>query len=114
MESNVKKTWKPIVAGILEVVAGALVLIGCIFLIIGIIVAGGAFDIPGTGDIPSFVAPLISVVAIIVAAIGVLALLGGIYAVHKEEVVACTGWLNSFPRCIDAVGHCSYHLYSNI
>jgi hypothetical protein len=85
METAVQKTWKPTVAGILDIVAGALVLIGVIFLVIGIMVTGGIFGIPGTEDIPGFVPPLISIITVLAAAISILALLGGIYAVQRKK-----------------------------
>ena len=57
-----EKTWKPTVAGILEIVSGAVGLVAVIGLIIAIGVTGG-FYIPGTGSIPRFVPSLLSGIA---------------------------------------------------
>ena len=47
MEAIKQKTWKPTVAGIIDIVVGASGLVLVIFLIIGIMITGGVFDIPG-------------------------------------------------------------------
>ena len=54
-----EKTWKPTVAGILDIISGAVGLIAVFGLIIAISVTGG-FYIPGTEQIPKFVPSLIS------------------------------------------------------
>ena len=85
MEVGKQKTWKPTVAGIIDIVVGASGLILVIFLIIGVMITGGVFDIPGIEAIPSFVPGLIFAVAVIVAAVNVLILIGGIHAVQRRN-----------------------------
>ncbi len=97
METAVPKTWKPKAAGILDIVAGAIGFIGVIFLITGIMVTGGLFDIPGIEAVPFFVPSLISGIALLAAGINVLALIGGIYAVQRKKWgVAMVGSIAAF------------------
>jgi len=77
------KTWKPAVAGILNIVSGAVGLIAVSGLIIAIIITGG-FYLPGTEEIPEFVPFLLIGLAVPLAILSILSLLGGIYAVQRK------------------------------
>jgi len=85
-----EKTWKPTVAGILDIITGALGLIGVTFLIIGgffipVWSTNGALGIPGTQAIPFFIPSIFWGIIIFSAIIGILALVGGIYAVQRKK-----------------------------
>jgi hypothetical protein len=78
-----EKTWKPTVAGILEIVSGAVGLIAVFGLGIAIGVTGGFF-IPGTEHIPNFVSSLLTGIAISLAITSILSLVGGIYTLQRK------------------------------
>ena len=80
-----EKTWKPTVAGILDIVSGAFAFIWFIMLIIAIIVIGGATYFPGMEAIPGFVPGILWSLAIPSLIIGVLALIGGVYALQRKK-----------------------------
>ena len=82
-----EKTWKPTVAGILDIISGAVGLLAVGGLIIAIGITGG-FYIPGTEDIPKFVPSLLTGIAISLAILSILSLIGGIYSVQRK-----TWWL---------------------
>ena len=81
----IQKTWKPLVAGILNIVAASGIFVLVIIFIIGVIVTSGALNIPGTRDIPNFVPGLIAFSALIAAAISTLSLIGGIFAIQRKN-----------------------------
>ncbi len=95
MEITVKKTWKPIVAGILNIIAGVLSLLGALGVIIGIIVfiyVGSApFLAYMWGDLADLGIGLNSLIIILVIAaifsaiLGILPLIGGIYALQRKK-----------------------------
>jgi len=102
-----EKTNKPTVAGILDIITGALELIWAICLFIGFCVTSGACGIP-VGDVPAFVPGLILGMAFISVIIAILCLIGGIFAVQRKR----WGWaltgsiaaiLSFFPLGIPAV-----------
>ena len=78
-----QQTWKPTVAGILQIVSGAVGLVAVIGLIIAISVTGG-FYISGTENIPRFVPSLLAGIAIPLATFSGLSLAGGIYALQRK------------------------------
>lgn len=80
-----EKTWRPTVAGILDIVSGVFALISVIGLIIGIIVIGGATYFPGKEDIPGFVPAILWSLAIPYLVIAILALVGGVYALQRKK-----------------------------
>ena len=80
-----EKTWKPVVAGVLEIISGVVGLIAVVGLIIAIIVTSGSCAIPGTKDVPMFVPPLLIGIAVPLAIVSVLSLIGGIYAVQRQK-----------------------------
>ena len=77
-----EKTWKPMVAGILDIVSGIFALIVFVSLIIGSVVTG-------TGEIAREVPDFVPIVCIIMAipalAAGILALLGGVCALQRRR-----------------------------
>ena len=78
MEEKVKKTWKPTVAGILDIVAGLFrAFVG--FLLISVFMS--CPPSPGllTGGIGSWLA------AVCYMVVGVLAITGGIYALRRKQ-----------------------------
>ena len=79
-----EKTWKPTVAGILDIVSGAVGLIAVFGLLIAIVITGG-FYIPGTEQIPKFVPSLLTGIAVPLAILLILSLVGGIYAVQRKK-----------------------------
>ena len=78
-----EKTWKPTVAGILDIISGALGLVFVAALIIAIGITEG-FYIPGAMNIPRFIPSLITGIAIPLAIVSILSLVGGIYAVQRK------------------------------
>ncbi len=83
-----EKTWKPTVAGILDIISGVLGLIWAACLFIGFSVTSGTCGIP-VGDVPAFVPGLILAMAIPQTIVSILALIGGIYAVQRKR----WGWV---------------------
>jgi uncharacterized protein involved in cysteine biosynthesis len=79
-----EKTWKHTVAGILNIISGAVGLIAVIGLIIAIGITGG-FYIPGTEQIPKFVPALLTGITILFAILSILSLSDGIYAVQRKK-----------------------------
>jgi len=79
-----EKTNKPINAGILSIITGALELIWAACAYIGFGVVSGALNIP-TGYIPPFVPGLVLGTATVATVIGILALVGGIYALQRKS-----------------------------
>ena len=83
-----EKTWKPTVSGILNVITGSLMLIGSILLIIGYLCfTSGITVIPGIEAYPAaWIAPtVIIILAVYTFVIGVLSLIGGIYALQRRK-----------------------------
>ena len=90
METTAPKTWKPVTAGILNIVAGVLSLLGFLGVIIAIIAVGaGPFMwdyFPGLGPLTvGFIQSILVIVAIFSAIVGILPLLGGIYGVQRKK-----------------------------
>ena len=79
-----EKTNKPTTAGILNIITGALGIIGAISMFIGFGVVSGALGIP-TGYIPGFVPGIVLGTAIFSLLIAILALVGGIFAVQRKQ-----------------------------
>ncbi len=86
-----EKTWKPIVAGILDIISGISSLIGVLAMIIAIVVtSSAAMDIPGMvfpeiEAILGFVPIILSIIAGILAFVGILAIVGGIFALQRKN-----------------------------
>jgi len=80
-----EKTWRPTVAGILDLVSGVFALISVIGLIIGIIVIGGPTYFPGKEAIPGFVPSILWSLTIFYLIITILAFIGGVYALQRQK-----------------------------
>ena len=80
-----EKTWKPTVAGILEIISGAVGFMAVTGLIIAIGITGCTAYFPGKGDIPEFVPSLLTGIAVPLAILSILSLVGGIYAVQRKR-----------------------------
>lgn len=79
-------SWKPTVAGILEIVAGALQIIGglSVVLVAGLFAGGmGLGDIPGAFFLVPL--PLIGAIGIPLILLGVVSLIGGISALQRKR-----------------------------
>ena len=90
METTVQKTWKPTVAGILNIVAGVFSLLGVFgVIIVTIAVGSGPFFwgfFPGLGPLTiGFFQSILVITAIFLAIVGILPLLGGIYALQRKK-----------------------------
>ena len=87
-----QETWKPTVAGILNIVAGVLSLFFFFGVIIAIIAVGTASLAPATipfiepGTAPSFVLSVLGVIAVISIILTILPLIGGMYAVQRKKL----------------------------
>ncbi len=74
-----KKTWMPTAAGILDIISGAFALIGTFGLIIGGSITGIVPEVPG------FVPALLLGLAVPLAVVGILAIVGGVYALKRVK-----------------------------
>jgi hypothetical protein len=85
----VEKTWKPTVAGILNIIAGVLSLLGFIGVIVAIVIVSSSpfiFDyIPEMVPITGLLETIMALVAVYLLITGVLPLLGGIYALQRKK-----------------------------
>ena len=90
----VQKTWKPTVAGILNIVAGVLSLLGAICVIIGsVLISVGSAPFPayGWGDLAAlgidrtFLIIIVGIGAVFLANVGMWPLIGGIYALQRKK-----------------------------
>jgi len=83
-----EKTWKSTVAGILDIVAGALSLVGLILVIVGTLtfMATGGTDLLPPMPFPMPMGmTLIFVIAVPVLILAVLAIIGGVYALKRKK-----------------------------
>ena len=86
-----KKTWKPTVAGILDIIVGVFNLLGVIGVIIVIVVIGSNpyfwqfFPAAGFPLTIGFLQTILVISAIFLVVVGILPLLGGIYAVQRKK-----------------------------
>jgi hypothetical protein len=109
-----EKTWKPTVAGILEIVSGACGLLATIGLGIAISITGG-FYIPGTEEIPDFVPALLTGIAIPLAILSILALIAGIYAIQRKLWgLALAGAISSIFASIFLLGGLPVGIFATI
>ena len=81
-----EKTWKPTVAGILDIVAGALSLVGITFAFVGtlMLAAMGGADLP-MGIPANLILVVVVMVAIFVIFADILAIVGGTYALRRKK-----------------------------
>lgn len=82
-----EKTWKPTTAGILTVIAGSLGAIsGIVIAVLGGAIAAGLKFIPAVPEIFGTVAiPIIGGIAIPRIILGIVAILGGVYALERRK-----------------------------
>lgn len=74
-----KKTWMPTTAGILDIISGSFGLIGFCALVI----AGGVVRF--APNIPRFLPPMFMGLALPLVIVGILAIVGGIYALQRRN-----------------------------
>ena len=90
-----EKTWKPVAAGVLDIVAGACSVLCFIGLIIAFsVVTSGITGVPGLVAVPGiWVAPTVLLVLAVPSIImGILAIMGGVYTlIRKRWGLAITG-----------------------
>ncbi|MFC1913290.1 hypothetical protein ACFLX7_03770 [Chloroflexota bacterium] len=85
-----EKTWKPVVAGILSIVAGVLHLICFVGVIIAIIAIGSGVHLwqyaPEIFPIAiGWVQTILIIVAVFMAIASILPLIGGVYSVQRKK-----------------------------
>ena len=73
-----KKTWMPMTAGILDIVAGGFGLIGALAFVF---VGGIMRFLP---DVPPFLWPIFTAFAVPFAIVAILAIVGGVYALRRK------------------------------
>ncbi len=84
-------TWKPIVAGVLNIMVGVVTLLGtCIIVIILVGIGGGLLSISRVADLmpiwlSGFVEGVMVIIAILLVVFSMLPLIGGIYAVQRKN-----------------------------
>lgn len=74
-----EKTWKPLTAGILDIVSGVMGIVASVVLIVIGSITG---IIP---DVPHWLAALFLGIGIPIGLAGILAVIGGIYAVQRKN-----------------------------
>ncbi len=75
-----EKTWMSMTAGILDIICGCwALLIAFVFVFLGSI-----FKLFATAQIPPFLAPVIAILGIPCAIIGILAIVGGVFALRRK------------------------------
>lgn len=75
------KTAKPVVAGALSIFAGACSLLGVLGIFIAIIV----LSFPGSEELPINISLILWVIAIPLAVVGILAIIGGIFNLQRKS-----------------------------
>jgi len=111
-----ENAWMPKVAGILDIVAGAFAIIGAFFTSIWSLLIPYFATLPGMdfrefGQFPvRFFAAIAIFVAIFLVALGILAIVGGIFALRKKKwglalagsiaALLTGGWLLGIPAIV--------------
>ena len=86
-----KTTWKPIAAGILNIIVGVLNLLGMFFIIVVIVAIGSGILALSTviNIIPMWLSGIVQgvliIIAVLLAVFSALPLIGGIYAVQRKN-----------------------------
>ncbi len=85
-EQRAVKTSKPTIAGVLNIITGAISIIGAVFIFTGFSIEFGAWSIPQMGAVISLM-PLGMVVGtgIFILLIAVLVLIGGVFALQRKH-----------------------------
>ena len=90
---TVEKTWKPITAGILNIVGGALRILGAIVLLIGVmffipvavsVSPGPVPDMPNL-MIPGVLSTILVIGLVFLLIVGIFPIIGGIYALQRKK-----------------------------
>jgi hypothetical protein len=87
MQQPNPKTWKPLVAGILDITAGTLDLLGTLALIIAIAVVRTPDLVPAQDLYPMTVSAMnaiLSALAVYLGIAGLLAIIGGVFALQRK------------------------------
>jgi hypothetical protein len=87
------KTWKPIAAGILDIIGGGLRILGSIAVLIGIMffipvaTSVGLGPVPGVaqGLIPGVLNTILIIAIVFLLIVGILPIIGGIYALQRKK-----------------------------
>ena len=88
------RPWRPLTAGILDIIAGVGVLFVCFWLVL----AGGITSI--VGNVPQWVPTLLFGLAIPFALLAILSVIGGIFAVQRKAWgLALAGSIAAFFCC---------------
>ena len=93
METTVKRTWKPIVAGILNIVGGALRILGSIAVLIGIMFFIPVATSVGPGPVPEMerwlipgvLETILIIATVFLLIVGIIPIIGGIYALQRKK-----------------------------
>ncbi|MFC1980598.1 hypothetical protein ACFLVS_07185 [Chloroflexota bacterium] len=93
METTVQKTWKPIVAGILNIVGGALRILGSIAVLLGIMFFIPVATSVGPGPIPEMerwlipgvLQTILVITTVFLLIAGIIPIIGGIYALQRKK-----------------------------
>lgn len=80
-----KKTWMPMTAGILDIICGVFALIGGLVLVIVGTVGSGVLMYIGADIPPLVAAALFSAIAVPLIIVGILAIVGGVYALQRKK-----------------------------
>ena len=87
-----EKTWKPVTAGILDIVAGALSILGFLGVLVALVfipvsMCNGPGSAPQLGDwlIPGVMQTILLIAAVFLLIVGILPIIGGIYAVQRKN-----------------------------
>ncbi len=93
MEATVKKTAKPMIAGILAIVSGGFKLL----VLLGLIVASLVIPVSQGPIFVGNIAILTLIIAVLLLILGILAVVGGIYALQRKRYsLAFTGAIAAF------------------
>jgi hypothetical protein len=79
-----KKTWMPTTAGILDIVAGSFVLLGGIIMLVFGTVGSSIMPYFAPQVPPTMAVVIFSSIAVPVILIGILAIIGGVYALKRR------------------------------
>ena len=80
-----ERTSKPTTAGILNIIAGALGILGALFSMLAFGLLGGMMDSYGMGYMPGFMPGMAMGMTVPSLLIAVLALVGGIFGVQRKH-----------------------------
>ena len=93
MEATAQKTWKPIVAGILDIVGGASGFIGAIVALVGVLFFISFSQSVGPGPqpdmsfaiIPGVLSSILIIGLVFILIVAALSVVGGIYAIQRKK-----------------------------